>query len=554
MKKSLSIVFSLVIASVIMLFSSSAFADTTPIEINSDNTTVELNCDTYTYSGYEKKPMPFVTYNSTTVLEANTDYTVSYTNNVDAGTGKVIVTGIGNYSGELVSEFTINPKSISPTVSLSYKNTTYNGKELKPAVTVKYGDITLDNTTYKVSYKNNVNPGVATVTVTGTGNYMFSKSSTFTINPGKVTGLKQTSATSNSVTISWTKFSNATETHVYIYDSSSKKYKYLAAVPAKSNSYTFKNLSSGKEYTFKFRAIKRVNKDVTTYSAYAYAKGVVNPSKVSINSVTKSGSSVTVKWNKTGATGYIVCYTTDSKFKNNIKKIWVKNSSANSYTIKNLNKKSTYYCRVQAYITGSDNKNHYGAYSNILSTYYSCLYASYSSKYVNNANRTTNLIIASKAIDGKIIQPGETFSFNRVVGERTSKKGYKPAPIFAGSGTQDGIGGGICQVASTMFNCALMANVKITERHQHNQRVAYVPLGRDAAIYWGSQDFKWTNNTKYPIKIRMSVSNGTISCKFYTCYNVKPKKVSLKVTQSGKKFTLKRYVDKKCNYTTYSKY
>ena len=99
-----------------------------------------------------------------------------------------------------------------------------------------------------------------------------------------------------------------------------------------------------------------------------------------------------------------------------------------------------------------------------------------------------------------------------------------------------------------------MANVKITERHQHNQRVAYVPLGRDAAIYWGSQDFKWTNNTKYPIKIRMTVSNGTISCKFYTCYNVKPKKVSLKVTQSGNKFTLKRYVDKKCNYTAYSKY
>ena len=128
MKKSLSIVFSLVIASVIMLFSSSAFADTTPIEINSDNTAVELNCDTYTYSGYEKKPTPFVTYNSTTVLEANTDYTVSYTNNIDAGTGKVIVTGIGDYSGELVSEFTINPKSISPTVSLSYKNTTYNGK------------------------------------------------------------------------------------------------------------------------------------------------------------------------------------------------------------------------------------------------------------------------------------------------------------------------------------------------------------------------------------------------------------------------------------------
>ena len=106
-----------------------------------------------------------------------------------------------------------------------------------------------------------------------------------------------------------------------------------------------------------------------------------------------------------------------------------------------------------------------------------------------------------------------------------------------------------------MYNTALLANVKITERHQHNQRVTYVPLGRDAAIYWsGNQDFKWTNNTKYSIKIRMTVSNGVITCKFYTVSNVNPKKVKLSVSKSGKNFTLKRSVSGKVNYTAKSKY
>lgn len=555
MNKNLSIVFSLVIASVIMLFSSSAFADTTPIEINSDNTTVELNCDTYTYSGYEKKPMPFVTYNSTTVLEANTDYTVSYANNIDAGTGKVIVTGIGNYSGKITADFVIKQKSISPTVTLGFTNTTFNNKEQKPVPTVKYGNTILSSDMYSVTYKNNVQPGVATATVKGTGNYKFTVSRNYCIAPAKVSGLRQTNATTNTATISWTKFSNANETRIYIYNSSEKQYKYYTTVPANTNTYTFKKLSSGKIYYIRVRAVKRVQDDKKIYGGYTYIKATVKPKQTKLESVVKNKTSVTAKWETTNCTGYLLLYTNDSKFKNNVKYVKINKASTSSYTIKNLNSKYTYYCKIQPYTTSPDtNKNYYASKSSVLSTYYGSLYASYSSQYVNNANRTKNLTIASKAIDGIIIQPGETFSFNKVVGPRTEAKGYKPAPIFAGEGTQDGVGGGICQVASTMFNCALKANVKITERHQHSQRVAYVPLGRDAAIYWGSQDFKWTNNTKYPIKIRMSVSNGTISCKFYTCYNVKPKSTSIKVTQSGNKFTLKRYVDNKCNYTAYSKY
>ena len=191
----------------------------------------------------------------------------------------------------------------------------------------------------------------------------------------------------------------------------------------------------------------------------------------------------------------------------------------------------------------------------MLSSYFSNVYSTYYSYYVNNKDRTTNLKIASKKINGTIIQPGETFDFNKVVGSRTSSKGYKKAHVFTGGdGVAMGLAGGICQVASTTFNAALLANVQIVERHQHSQRVSYVPLGRDAAISGNVQNFKWKNNTKYAIKVGMTVKGGKITCTFYTCQKVKPKKVNLNVTQKGKNFTLKRSVKGKVNYTCRSKY
>lgn len=139
--------------------------------------------------------------------------------------------------------------------------------------------------------------------------------------------------------------------------------------------------------------------------------------------------------------------------------------------------------------------------------------ASVDTNHVNNANRTTNLILAAKAINGTIIRPGEVFSFNKIVGERTAEKGYKPAAIYVAGETQDGIGGGICQVASTIYYAALLADLEIVERAEHRYLVEYVPPGMDATIYWGSLDFKFRNNTDYPIRIDASVSGGQVHVK-----------------------------------------
>lgn len=138
---------------------------------------------------------------------------------------------------------------------------------------------------------------------------------------------------------------------------------------------------------------------------------------------------------------------------------------------------------------------------------------SYATKYINNANRTTNLRLASNKINGKVIMPGEEFSFNRVVGRRTVAAGYKDAAIFSDGQVTDGLGGGICQVTSTLYNAVVFANLEITSRRNHMFVPSYVTGGRDATVVYGSTDFRFKNNRSYPIKIVSSVegrsSNGS---------------------------------------------
>jgi vancomycin resistance protein YoaR len=137
--------------------------------------------------------------------------------------------------------------------------------------------------------------------------------------------------------------------------------------------------------------------------------------------------------------------------------------------------------------------------------------SSYSSPHTANANRTNNLTLACNAINGTVINPGETFSFNGVVGERTAAKGYREATVYVGTESKDELGGGICQVASTVYDAALYAEMTITSRACHTFFVTYVPGGLDATVYWGSLDFAFRNDTEYPIRVNASVSGGYVN-------------------------------------------
>lgn len=143
------------------------------------------------------------------------------------------------------------------------------------------------------------------------------------------------------------------------------------------------------------------------------------------------------------------------------------------------------------------------------------LLATYSTKYVNNANRTTNLKLAASKINSKVIMPGEEFSFNKTVGQRTRAAGYKDAAIFVNGQTEDGLAGGICQISTTLYNAVTLANLDVTERRNHSLLTSYSQPGRDATVVWGSSDLKFTNTREYPVKLYFSVSNGLATCSVY---------------------------------------
>ncbi len=552
MKKSLSLIVSVLFAALCLGFSFSAYADDAKVLTD---TNVTLSQQSFVYDGTAKNPA--VIYNGITLLE-NTDYTVKYSNNVDVGTVKATITGINNYSGTAVKEFKITPikfddKKVS--VSLEKSSFVYNGQSITPVVYVAYNhNYLIQNTDFTATYSNNSAPGVATVKIKGIGNYCGSISKTYVILPEKIASVSIKKDSATSAVISWSAASKVSGYEILKFDSAKNAYVHLTHVSNSQTSYKVSSLKNSTAYYYQVRAYKTVNDKHYYGEAGNTVFTFIKPSKVKLKSVTLSKTTLNVEWKKVNCSGYEITYTTDSKFKKGLKKMKIKNPKTVKKAIKKLKKNKKYYVKVRAY-TDYNGVRYYGDRSTMLSSYYSNVYATYYSYYVNNKNRTTNLKIASKKINGTIIQPGETFDFNKVVGSRTAAKGYKKAHVFTGeNSTTMGLAGGICQVASTVFNTALISNVKIVERHQHSQRVSYVPLGRDAAISGNVQNFRWKNNTKYAIKIKMTVKGGKITCTFYTCQKAKPKKVKLKVTQKGKTFTLKRSVKGKTNYSCKSKY
>ena len=142
--------------------------------------------------------------------------------------------------------------------------------------------------------------------------------------------------------------------------------------------------------------------------------------------------------------------------------------------------------------------------------------STFKTKYdAGDKDRTTNLRLACQKINGKVIMPGETFSYNSALGPRTSAAGYKNAKIYEAGQVVDGLGGGICQISSTLYNSVLMADLEIVERRNHQFVTSYVGAGRDATVVYGSTDFKFKNTREYPIRIVASAENGIATVSIY---------------------------------------
>ena len=139
--------------------------------------------------------------------------------------------------------------------------------------------------------------------------------------------------------------------------------------------------------------------------------------------------------------------------------------------------------------------------------------ASYETYASSDYNRNINLELAAAACNNLILYPGDVFSFNGTLGERTADKGYKPGASYVGGQTVYDYGGGICQVATTIYYCAVVSDLEILERDCHQYASSYTPLSTDATIFWNGIDMRFRNNTKYPIRIEASSSNGDVFVK-----------------------------------------
>ncbi len=308
-------------------YSGNAKIEVLPIALIEEN--VSLSQTTYVYDGGAKEPSV-----SIEGLTKDVDYTVTYTNNINAGNATVVVTGIGNYGGNINKTFSISAKEAFPTVVLNKTSFTYNGKAQKPVVTVKDGAKVLKSTNYIVSYPTGmINAGTYKVTVTLRGNYKGSASATYTITSAKITPVVKLAKTK------------------YVYNGKTQK----PTVTVKNGSTVLKKTDYTVTYAKGCKNVGSYKVTVTlkgNYSGTASQSFVINPKSTTVSKLTAGKKKLTVTWKKltSQTTGYEVQYGTSKTFKSAKKKTISKNKTT-KVVLKSLKSKKTYYVRIRTYKT-----------------------------------------------------------------------------------------------------------------------------------------------------------------------------------------------------------
>lgn len=319
------------------------------VDIKRANIAVDtVNSVTKTAKTYNTKPQTqtvSISYLNET-LKKDTDYTVTYKNNVNVGTATVVISGKGEYAGTVSCTFTIQPQKLSRAKISGIVNKTYNTKGQTQNATLTYNSSALvKNRDYTQSYKSNTASGVGYITFSGKGNYTGSVTKSFNIAKANIS-----SATVGGI--------------------GTKRYNGSKQTQSLKITFKGKTLKNGTDYTLSYKN----NKNVGTASVVISGKGnfngkvtanfKINPQKTYITSLSPAKKTIKVNFAKrtTQASGYIVVYSTDKNFKN-AKQIWVNSASKNSVTLTGLKAKTTYYVRVRTYFNNkSDKKRYYSDY------------------------------------------------------------------------------------------------------------------------------------------------------------------------------------------------
>ncbi len=310
----------------------------------------------YTYNGAEKKPSVIVT-DGDTLLEEGTDYSLSYSDNINAGTAKITVSGMGSYTGSQEQTFTIMSARLEGyKLSISQSELIYNGKAQKPDVTVSNKKGTLvSGKDYTVIYSENTNVGTAVVSVRGIGNYAGALSGTFKIvedTPAEVTGMKAAGNTASTVGLSWNKVDRAEGYAIYLYNKTAKKwqlYKLTTAVKL-----TVTGLDDGEAYAFTARAYRMKNGKYILSKTFKNFKTSTCPKQVDYKIIRIGKGTADIQWTRVkGATSYAVIY--KPSMNDEWRKVCVVNNRTSSYTMKSGLKYG-----VKGYITVRAYRNYEG--------------------------------------------------------------------------------------------------------------------------------------------------------------------------------------------------
>lgn len=321
-------------------------------KINISKASFKLAYTSVGYCGKKRTPTVTVTYAKKT-LKNNTDYTVSYSSNINVGKAVVTIKGKGSYTGQKKLTFIIKPLSIAKAkVTLSQSSISYNGKNMKPFIKqIVVGGTKLNSTNYSVTYsKDTRKPGIKNLIIKGRGNYTGTIKKNYVIKPAKVSGVTKTS-TINDIKIKWKKVSGVAGYEVYKF--SAEKSKFVKVAITKSNSFTDKNLTTGTKCYYKVRTfIKSGN--TTIYGDFSdVIQGITKPARVTIQFKLK-GKNLTVMWKAIpGASGYEVYMSTGKQFS------FVADTKKLKFIKNDLKRGNKYSFKIRSYVKDSKGKKVY---------------------------------------------------------------------------------------------------------------------------------------------------------------------------------------------------
>jgi len=452
-----------------------------------------------TYNGEYITQNISIMYNGQQLIEG-VDYKVKYENHKDVGTATVIIEGCGIYEGTITRYFKITSKPINElTIKANTVNYTYTGTARKPSVLIYHGGKKLTlNKDYTLTYKNNVNVGTASVTIVGKENYTGTVTKNYKI---VAKSIKSINVTVNNSDHTYTGKSRKASVNLY--------YNNVKLVLNKDYTLAYKNTVNTGVATVTIKG--KGNYTGTIQKTYRIVPKTPTIKSVIMNT---KHTQATITWKKdTQASGYAIYKATskNGEYKR-IKTITSKNTT--KYVAKKLNTKKTYYFKIKAYKTINKkkaySKNYSPAKTNTGLLAKITLTSTSSSK-----NRNTNLKMASKLINGMVLKPGQTFNWFKVVGRTSAARGFKTATVFVNKKAVPGMGGGICQVSTTLYQAAKKAGLKIVERHTHSLPVTYTQKGKDATVAYGVKNLRIKNNKKYAVKLVTTSSGGKTTCKIY---------------------------------------